>query len=339
MTGSRTSHRRHFFLGLTGGFCIGLLLMQMATFLVLPPSSARTEKLVEVPRGATLRDVADILAAEDIVNNPLYFTIAAKLAGVERQIKPGEYVLNTRMRPLEVLDFLRKGITLHYEIVIPEGYTMEQIAGLLQEKEILPAEEFIRRARDPEFIRSLGLDSESLEGYLFPSTYYISKDTTADRILQRMVQVFDRVYTTELSERARQLGMTRHQVVTLASIIEKEASAESERPLVSAVFHNRLRLGMPLQSDPTVIYAVSAFDGNLKRAHLMMDSPYNTYQRRGLPPGPIANPGAASIQAALYPAPVDYLYFVSRNNGTHYFSSSIDEHNRAVAIYQKNASR
>jgi UPF0755 protein len=206
---------------------------------------------------------------------------------------------------------------------------------LLQDKQLVDKEAIIKLSREPQFIRSLEIQANSLEGYLFPSTYYITRKTAPEEIIRMMVRAFQQIYTHEFEQRAQDLHLTQHQVVTLASIVEKETSLDEERPLVSAVFHNRLRRHIPLQSDPTVIYAVPNFDGNLKRVHLKMNSPYNTYRWPGLPPGPIANPGKAAIYAALYPASVDYLFFVSRNDGTHYFSRSLQEHNLAVGMYQK----
>ncbi len=243
------------------------------------------------------------------------------------------------MRPLQVLNHLKKGIVHQYEVVIPEGYAVRQIAQVLEEKGLAEAEQFMALAADSELAESLGIPSDNLEGYLFPSTYFISRATTAEEIIRQMVRAFHTAYTSDLREREREMGLNTHEVVTMASIIEKETSSEAERDLISGVFHNRLKRNMRLQSDPTVIYGIADFDGNLKRVHLQTDTPYNTYRRRGLPPGPIANPGRASLIAALYPASVDYLYFVSRNDGTHYFSRNIDEHNRAVARFQKSGRR
>ncbi len=327
--------RLPFFLTL-GAICfLGLWFIQLTTFLVIPAQADKIQKIVDIPYGANLRTVAQVLAGEGIVRDPTYFIIAGKLIGVEKAIKPGEYAMHTHMRPLQILDLLKKGMIYQHEVVIPEGYTVRQIAQLLQDKQLADKEAIIKLAREPQFIRSLEIRVNSLEGYLFPSTYYIARKTAPEEIIRMMVRAFQEVYTPELEERAQQLHLTQNQVVTLASIIEKETSLDEERSLISAVFHNRLRRHIPLQSDPTVIYALPNFDGNLKRVHLKMKSPYNTYRWPGLPPGPIANPGKASIYATLYPASVDYLFFVSRNDGTHYFSRSLQEHNLAVSMYQK----
>jgi UPF0755 protein len=229
---------------------------------------------------------------------------------------------------------------VRYQIIIPEGYTVRQIALRLAEKGIVEQqEEFLSLAFSVNFAGSLGIEGAGVEGYLFPDTYLFPKGVASAEVIRTMVGKFRRVYVPAFSQRAAELGMTDKQIVTLASIIEKETGVPEERPLVSAVFHNRLKRGMPLCSDPTVIYGIKAFDGNLRKLDLMRMTPYNTYLSRGLPPGPIANPGASAIQAALYPAPTNYLYFVSRNDGTHHFSATLREHNEAVWKYQKGGRR
>jgi UPF0755 protein len=207
----------------------------------------------------------------------------------------------------------------------------------LAERGIIDNQEaFLSLAFSSDFAAGLGIAGDGVEGYLFPDTYLFSKEVAPAEVIKTMVENFKRVYAPDFSLRAAELGMTDREVVTLASIIEKETGLAEERPLISAVFHNRLKLGIPLSSDPTVIYGIADFDGNLRKRDLEKKTPYNTYLIRGLPPGPIANPGRSSILAALYPAPVKYLYFVSRNDGSHHFSATIREHNEAVRRYQKN---
>ena len=307
----------------------------IATFLAAPPGSGRVAERFEIADQETLSQVAARLEREGMIRNRLYFVAFGRLTGSERALKPGEYALTTAMRPLEILDRFRRGAVILHPITIPEGYTTRQIAQVLGEEGLGDPDEFLRLVGDPELIRSLGLDRPTLEGYLFPDTYAFSRRVATEEIVRQMVGRFAAVYRQEWDARAAELGMTRHQIVTLASIIEKETSAEAERPFISGVFHNRLRRRIPLQSDPTVIYATPAFDGNLRKVDLVRDSPYNTYRRRGLPPGPIANPGREALEAALYPAAVDYLYFVSKNNGTHHFSRSLREHNAAVNQFQR----
>jgi UPF0755 protein len=196
------------------------------------------------------------------------------------------------------------------------------------------AADITTRAGDPAFARSHGIPAGSLEGYLFPDTYLFPRGVSAEAILTTMLQRFRSVFTAEWEQRAAQIGLTVHEVVTLASIIEKETGAPSERPLISSVFHNRLKKGMRLETDPTVIYGIRDFDGNLTRKHLETFTPYNTYVIKGLPPGPIASPGKDALEAALFPAQTGYFFFVSKNNGTHHFSSSFEEHQNAVQRYQ-----
>ena len=218
---------------------------------------------------------------------------------------------------------------------IPEGYTLAQITEVMGQQNVTDTAEFARLVRDRAFIASLGIEADSLEGYLFPETYYFARGTKAKDVIRMMVDGLQHVWTAELQEQAARLRLSLHQVLTLASVIEKETGAKEERELIAAVFHNRLKKKIPLQSDPTVIYGLPAFDGNIHKRDLSSHSPYNTYRVQGLPPGPIASPGAHAIRATLFPAQAPYLYFVSRNDGTHHFSSTLEEHNRAVEKYQK----
>jgi UPF0755 protein len=195
--------------------------------------------------------------------------------------------------------------------------------------------DFLQLARDPTFISSLGLKIDTLEGYLYPDTYKFPRSVKAKEVVATMVDHFRQIFVPEMQARAMELKMTEHEVVTLASVIEKETGADGERAEISAVFHNRLRKRIPLQSDPTVIYGLTGFDGNIRKKDLSTPSPYNTYKVVGLPPGPIANPGLRAIQATLYPSNSHALYFVSRNDGTHQFSATLAEHNQAVEKYQK----
>jgi len=306
-------------------------------FISLPasPKGSPPSKVL-IPEGASFSEVARILKERGVVRSRWWFELYGRLRGITERVKAGEYFLSASMSPQEIADTLVKGRVVTYKVTIPEGLTAREIASLLKDKGIIEDEqEFVRLAFDREFVRSLGLEGETVEGFLFPDTYFFPHRCPPRLVIQEMVANFRRVYTPEFSERARELGLSDFEVVTLASIIEKETGRSEERPLVSAVFHNRLRKGMPLCSDPTVIYGIEEFDGNLRKEDLQRPSPYNTYLFAGLPPTPISNPGKDSLLAALYPAPVDYLYFVSRNDGTHYFSSNFRDHQRAVTIYQR----
>jgi UPF0755 protein len=208
----------------------------------------------------------------------------------------------------------------------------------LEDLQITEKEAFLQKASSPGFIASLGITQfkgPHLEGYLFPNTYHLFREMDPEKVIQMMVQQFKKTFTADLADRALQFGISERDAVILASIIEKETPLPEEKPLISAVFHNRLKIRMPLQSDPAVIYGIKNFDGNLTRQHLLTPTPYNTYLMTGFPPTPICNPGKDSLLAALSPAPVPYLYFVSKNDGSHYFSADIEEHNRAVSKYQK----
>ena len=298
-----------------------------------------TVRIVDIPAGATFRQVATLLKNEHLITNYWFFRLLGKLESADRRIIPGEYALHPGMRPTEILSDLVNGRVVLHPVTIPEGYTVAQIAELLGQKDIADQGELTRLTHDREFIRSLSLDVSSLEGYLFPNTYRFARRTDPKEVLRTLVAGLRQALTPDLYQRAKDLNLSLHQVLTLASVIEKETGVREERELVSAVFHNRLRRKLPLQSDPTVIYALDGFDGNLRARDLSLDSPYNTYRFPGLPPGPIASPGLQAIRAALYPAATNYLYFVSRNDGSHYFSSTLEEHNRAVDKYQRRPPR
>lgn len=303
------------------------------------PSVEPAVQSVDVPEGASLQHVASLLAERGLIRSPTGFRILGKLTGAERRIRPGEYALHAGLGPLEILSDMVEGRVRLHAVTIPEGFSTAQIAVRLGEEGLVDEQAFLALTRDQEFISTLDLTVPTLEGYLFPTTYHFPKSSNPKEIIRTMVAFTWKAITPELRARAEEKGMSLHEVLTLASVIEKETGVAAERPLISAVFHNRLRRGIPLQSDPTVIYALESFDGNLRKRDLTVESPYNTYRVKGLPPGPIANPGAESITAALHPAKASYLYFVSRNDGTHHFSSTLAEHNRAVDKYQRRISR
>lgn len=287
-----------------------------------------------VRSGQGMSEIARLLAADDIVQQPMVFRLFARANGLDKRIKAGEYRLSATMSPSEVLDKLVKGEVVLYRLTIPEGYTMYQIADLVGDSGIAAQDAFLEALKDHQLQTQLYIEEESFEGYLFPDTYFFPKNTSARAIITALVSRFQTIITAERRERAQVLGLSIHEMVTLAAIIEKETGVPEERPIISSVFHNRLKRGMRLESDPTVIYGIEDFDGNITRKHLTEATPYNTYRIKGLPPGPIANPGEAAIDAALYPADTSYLYFVAKKDGTHQFSSNIQDHNRAVAKYQ-----
>ncbi|MBI3988068.1 MAG: endolytic transglycosylase MltG [candidate division NC10 bacterium] len=294
-----------------------------------------TTQTVYIRPGSGAREIATLLEKEGIIRSRLLFLLAAFSEGSYTRLKPGEYMLSPRMSLLKVLGKLRKGDVVIHPVVIPEGFTAREIARTLAAQGLADARRFLALAFDRTLPRQHDMEGDSLEGYLFPDTYYLHKGMSEGEIIRMMVARFKRYFGPAEQNRAAALGMTMRETVTLASLIEKEAKVEAERRLISAVFHNRLRQGIPLQADPTVIYALSKFKGKLTRADLAVESPYNTYLHRGLPPGPIANPGRSSLEAALYPARVSFFYFVSRNDGTHFFSSTLGEHERAVRRYRQ----
>jgi UPF0755 protein len=302
---------------------------------VVSPTQQPPAQIVVIPEGSSYQQVATLLKREHLIRNRLAFILLGKSKAADRKIHPGEYDLNAAMSAEDILSKLLAGRVVLHPITIPEGFTMTQIGQLLGQLNITDMAEFQHLVRDAAFIESLDIQATSLEGYLFPDTYHFARGTKAKEVIRTMVDGVKRVWTPDLQERAKQLNLTLHEVLTLASVVEKETGVQEERELIAAVFHNRLRRNIPLQSDPTVIYGLTAFDGNLRKRDLSNASPYNTYRFHGLPPGPIASPGAHSIRAALFPSRASYLYFVSRNDGTHHFSSSLEEHNRAVEKFQK----
>ncbi len=294
------------------------------------------EVIVTIPKGASLSQVGAILQDNGVISSRFVFKIVALIRGEQRKIKAGDYALKTGSDAGDVLDQLISGRTLMFSITVPEGYDMFQVANLFQQSEIMSKEEFIALANDRNFLKELGVEGESLEGYLFPDTYFLRPSEKGDGklIIRRMTQRFFKIYDKHVRPTAEEHGWSVSQVLALASLVEKEARA-SEHAMVSAVFHNRLRQNMKLQCDPTVIYKIKPMGSKITREDLNRKHPYNTYQNTGLPPGPIANPGKESLIAAVNPADVDFLYFVAKNDGSHQFSSSLKEHNHWVNLYQR----
>jgi UPF0755 protein len=304
-------------------------------FLVSPGPPLPQPVIVLVPKGISLRAISQELAEQGLVTNGTLFSWWARWTGADRKIKTGEYEFTEALSPIDLLERLQIGQGLRVVVTIPEGFTFRQIVTALAAKGLGSAESFFCLNTDPDFLEKWGLPPQGMEGYLFPDTYYFSRFASAEEVLETMIGRFYGMFKPEMYRQADALDFSVHQVVTLASLIEKETGVAPERPLVSAVLHNRLRKGIPLQCDPTVIYGIEDFDGNLTRQHLRTLTPYNTYMIRGLPPGPIANPGLKSLLAAMQPAQEDYLYFVAKGDGSHQFSSDLASHNRAVQQYQK----
>jgi len=257
-----------------------------------------------------------------------------RFKGEESKLHPGEYDIKPGMTASDILEKLVKGERIVHKLVIPEGFTFKQIAEAIEKTGIAPATQVQTYFRDPQLLQSLGFPALSLEGFLFPATYEYDRMTTVDELLKKMIQAFKLNFDSSLREQTLAQGWSIPQTVTLASIIEKETGQAAERPLISSVFHNRLHMNMPLQSDPTVIYGLPNFDGNIRKADLSNPHPYNTYVHPGLPPGPIASTGKAALKAALSPQETNYLYFVGKGDGTHVFAATLEEHNANVQRYQ-----
>jgi UPF0755 protein len=290
--------------------------------------------VVDIPAGQPFKITSQTLFKRNIINSPFKFNLVARLKRYDKRLKAGEYSLCACMSPLQILEKLVKGEVKLYKLTVPEGLNIYQIAGLVAEAGLSDKSDFIQAATNADLTRKYGVNTDTFEGYLFPETYYFPKNSTPESIIASMVKHFWLVFGPAWQARSKQLGFTTHEIVTLASIIEKETSTPAERPLISSVFHNRLKMKMRLESDPTVIYGLKNFDGNLKREHLETVTPYNTYKVAGLPAGPIANPGKESLEAALYPADTKFIYFVSKKNKTHQFSTNLKDHNLAVRQYQ-----
>ncbi|RJQ65386.1 MAG: endolytic transglycosylase MltG [Desulfobacteraceae bacterium] len=310
------------------------LYVDLVRFADTPTAAGAREKAFIVFPGEGFRNVAENLVEAGLLEHPIKLRAYARLKKYDKKVKAGEYLLSASMSPDAILQVLASGKVRLHKVTVPEGYTLVQIAHVMKESGLSTAEEFTRLATNPQFVRSRGIDADSAEGYLFPETYLFPLSITPDEIISTMVGHFWRQFKPEWKRKAELLGFSIHEVVTLASMIEKETGVPAERPIVSSVFHNRLSKGMRLESDPTVIYGIAGFDGNLTRMHLKAPTPYNTYSIQGLPPGPISNPGSAAIECALFPAETEFLYFVARQDRTHHFSSSLPEHNQAVRKYQ-----
>jgi len=296
------------------------------------------EQFVEIPQGAGPAGIARRLAQAGVVRSAATFRVAVWLTGEGRRLQAGEYRFDHPVSARQVVDRIARGEVYLRPITFPEGLTMRQMADLYEQKGFGTADAFLAAARNVSLVSSIDPAADDLEGYLFPDTYALPRRATADQLVARMVAAFDKALSPQVRQDAAGRGLGVRQLVTLASIVEKETGTAAERPLVAAVYSNRLKIGMGLQCDPTVIYALEKagrYNGNLTRESLAFDSPYNTYRYAGLPPGPIANPGRSSLEAAAHPADVPYLYFVSRNDGTHAFATTLAEHNRNVEEFQR----
>ena len=288
-----------------------------------------------IHRGTSLPQIADSLQKQGLIKSRNAFVFADKILKWGKTLKAGKYLIPAGASNLDLYKLFRSGKAVQFRVTLPEGKTVEDYAGILQRATKIDSTTFVRLANDTAFVRQLHVSAKNLEGYLYPNTYTFSWGVSAPEIIRSIVQEFHQQVNDSLRRRAAELNMTLHQVLALAAIIEGEAVVDSERAVISAVYHNRLRQGILLQADPTIQYIVPGPPRRLLNRHLDIDSPYNTYRYPGLPPGPVNNPGIASIRAALYPANGNYIFFVARGDGSHRFSHTLQEHLRAKSDFDK----
>jgi UPF0755 protein len=324
-------------------FLLGVLLAGAGAFwfrqrMSAPYQGFATEEVfVELPAGLSVAGIATRLSEAGVVPDALTFRLAARLAGADRRLQAGEYRFTGATSPFHVVWRLASGDVYKRAVTFPEGLTIPEMAAVFEKSGLGAAADFEAAAADVALVKSVNPRLRTLEGYLFPDTYPLARRAGADTAVRAMLTRFGQVFDEKLRADAQAIGLTAHEAVTLASLIEEETARPEERAVVSAVYHNRLKRRMPLQCDPTVIYALmraGKWNGNLRREDLQTNSPYNTYRHPGLPPGPIAAPGRASLEAAVHPADAPFLYFVSRNDGSHVFATTLEEHNRNVATWQ-----
>ena len=329
-------------------FAGGLLVLAIAGFgafqygrsLLGPVSDDAAAILFGIETGTSFTAVAKRLEANGLIRSARAATWLARAQGLDQKLHAGEYELSARQSTEEILETITNGRVKTWPVTLPEGSRAVDIAARLEAAGLARSEEFIAAASDPVLASELGVPAAGLEGYLYPDTYRLPRGLSARQIARVMVKQFDRVWDEEVSDLADSSPLSKNEIVILASIVEKETAAPAERPLIASVFLNRLEKGMRLETDPTVIYGIPKFDGNLRRKHLEDgNNPYNTYRIPGLPPGAIANPGSDALRAVVEPESADFFYFVSRNDGTHHFSVTYREHVNAVNRYQKRRRR
>jgi len=292
--------------------------------------------IILIPRGSTFDSVTANIREKGMLPHPRLYDYLADQLKAHSRIQSGEFEIHHHWNTYELLKFLISGKSILHRITFPEGINFSEIADRLFKAKLANKEKILSLKHDPDLLQKTGVpEAKSLEGFLFPETYFFSRAETEKQMLSAMISQYRKVFGADFQKRAKEIGMNEYEVLILASIVEKETGTSSERPLVASVFHNRLKLRMRLDSDPTVIYGLKNFNGNLTRKHLRTPTPYNTYTRYGLPPTPITNPGRESLKSTLFPAQNKFLYFVARGDGSSKFSKTLREHNKAVWYYQK----
>lgn len=322
------------------GLSVGYLGFEAFRFMSAGPGRADETIVFEVPSGRSFHQIAELLQEKGVILDSFKMRLVARLTGLDARVKRGEYLLNRAMTPQEVLSVLVSGKSIQYPVTFPEGSNIFEMAAIVEQKGLFKADEFLKACRSKEIIRELlGIEVSSLEGYLYPETYKLTKYTTLHELLVNMVGNFKQVYSLLENQHPDRLQIfARHEMVTLASMVEKETGAPEERPQIASVFYNRLQKGMKLQSDPTIIYGIWVETGkykkNISKEDIERPNRFNTYTVPKLPFGPVANPGREALEAVMKPAKTDFLFFVSKNDGTHIFTKTYEDHIKAVRSFQ-----
>lgn len=315
------------------GICLVFLLYAVAGLLIPLPLGNKALEF-EIRKGMTFRQVVDALADKGFVRDKHIFSTLGRVAGIDRRVRAGYYNLWGNMTPWQLFNTIKGGKIVEFEITVVPGDSLLEIAEKFSSLGLADTDEFHSICRDRDLLDSLDINAPSIEGYLFPDTYIFPKGVKAKEVLSVLVERMREKYDGDMTARTQELGLDERAVLTMASIVEKEAVVNDERPIIAAVYYNRLKKKMSLQADPTAIYGIKSSKEKITKEDLLRKTGYNTYVIKGLPPGPIASPGLDSIKSALYPADVPYLFFVSNNDGTHKFSVTVDEHAQAVKEYR-----
>jgi len=315
--------------------CFSVLIITHVYSFVRQPASPPEAVKLEIEPGSSAWEISKKLQEHGIISDYATFMVVAVVTGKFSHLQAGTYVFEGVHYPLDIMGILFQGKTLRYKITVPEGSDIFDIADIVAATGLISKETFIHIATSKDSAQFFGIEAPSLEGYLYPDTYFLAANMTPLEIMAKMINRFKHIYALEIQQKYQNPDFSLLEIITLASIIEKEAAKPDEKPIISSVFHNRLKKNMKLQSDPTAIYGIDNFDRDILHKDLERDSPYNTYRYKGLPPGPICNPGKDSIAAAIRPKQTSYLYFVSKGDRTHAFSKTLREHNRVILIYRK----
>lgn len=301
----------------------------------MPADDDSLEVIVEIPKGAPFNSIVNLLYDNEVINSKWKFQILGTAKEFDKKARAGEYQLNRNMTPLQIIAKIQSGDVYLHRLTIPEGYTIKQIASKIVEAGLGKAENFITLTSDAKLLNKYDIPASMMEGYLYPDTYYFPKGTSERAIMEVMLRQMQTRITSEMRAKAQTMNLTLHEVLTLASIVEKETGKSAERPTIASVFHNRMARGMRLESDPTAVYGIDLQGGSVTSSHVREENPYNTYKINGLPPTPIASPGIDAIKAVLYPADTNYFFFVAKGDGGHVFSVTYEQHQQAVNEWRK----